>query len=81
MNVRLLVISLAGLIVGGAPSSAHHSFSAEFDENAPIKLVGTVTKFDLVNPHVWVYIDVKGADGKVVNWAIEGRLQLSNTRQ
>jgi hypothetical protein len=37
-----------------------------------VKLVGTVTKFDLVNPHVWVYLDVKGTDGKVVSWAVEG---------
>ena len=66
--------SVAVLILGlfaGSPVVAHHSFTAAFDETKPIKLVGTITEMRWSNPHGWIYIDVKGPDGKVVNWACE----------
>lgn len=73
MRTRLLVVvSSIGMSMAAAPLWAHHAFSAEFDANRPIKLKGTVTQWELVNPHSWLHIDVKNEDGTVTNWMIEG---------
>ena len=63
---RLLIAALGSLLVAGASVSAHHSFAAEFDINKPVTLQGTVTKIEWVNPHVYVYLDVKDAAGNVM---------------
>jgi len=54
------------------PVVAHHSFSAEFGASKPVKLRGTVTEMEWINPHAWVHVDVKKPDGKVESWMIEG---------
>jgi hypothetical protein len=50
---------------------AHHSFAAEYDRTKMVTLDGVVTKVDWENPHTWLYLDVKGEDGKLVSWAVE----------
>jgi hypothetical protein len=59
------------LLAAGSPVLAHHAFTAEFDATKPVKLKGTVTKMEWVNPHSWIYVDVKSDEGKVENWAVE----------
>jgi hypothetical protein len=69
MKTKLFV--LIGLLLAAAPAFAHHGFASEFDQTRPLKLKGTVTKWEVTNPHSWIHMDVRGDDGKVVNWMIE----------
>jgi len=73
ITVKLVgAVVAVGLLLVAVPVRAHHSFAAAYDETKPVNLQGTVTKVELVNPHSWLWIDVKSPDGKVVNWGIEG---------
>lgn len=70
---KAILVSLAAMLAAfAAPSAfAHHSFAAEYDGAKPTTIKGKVTKFDWVNPHSWVYIDVTDDKGVTTNWACE----------
>ena len=70
MKLRLAIAFTA--LCAAIPVLAHHAFSSEFDEKKQVKLEGKVTKFELINPHSWIHIDVVGADGKTTEWMVEG---------
>ena len=73
MKTKLVVVVAGvGLLLAVVPVWAHHAFSAEFDVDKPMKLQGTLTKWEMINPHSWFHVDVKGPDGNVVPWLIEG---------
>jgi hypothetical protein len=63
--------SVVGMLLATGSAIAHHSFAAEFDANRALTLKGVVTKVEWQNPHTYFYLDVSGADGKVVNWGME----------
>jgi hypothetical protein len=71
-----LTTTILGLFAAVAPGVlpvwAHHAFAQEFDEKKPITLKGTVTKWEIINPHSWIHLDVKNPDGSVTSWMIEG---------
>ena len=73
MRIALIVVvTSAGLLWAAVTASAHHAFNAEFDQDRPIQLRGTVTRVEWINPHTWIHIDVKNEDGTVEQWSIEG---------
>ncbi|MGB7217754.1 MAG: DUF6152 family protein [Vicinamibacterales bacterium] len=82
MQARLGVsAAVLGFLAMAVPALAHHSFAAQFDSTKPVVLKGAVTRVEFRNPHIWVYLDVKGDDGKVTPWQCEGGAPNALTRQ
>ena len=66
-----IAVACSALFLASVPAWAHHAFAAEFDAKRPVHFEGTLTQVELINPHSWIHIDVKGPDGTVTNWMIE----------
>ena len=74
MRTKLCVVVAALALLAALtaqPVVAHHAFNSEFDAKRPVKFKGTVTKMVWVNPHAWIYVDVKKPDGSVEEWMVE----------
>ena len=75
MRTKLFVMAgaaIASALMGGAVALAHHAFAAEFYANKPVNLRGPVTRVEWINPHAWIHIDSKNADGSTTAWMVEG---------
>ena len=70
--MRKTLLAIAAIAIAVPALWAHHSFAAEFDPSKPVKLKGTVTEMEWINHHTWIHMDVKGDDGTVTSWMIEG---------
>ena len=73
MKVLVPLLAAVAIVAGAARAAqAHHSFAAEYDDQKPLKITGTLTKVEWMNPHIWYYVDVKNPDGTKTTWAISG---------
>jgi len=72
MRTKLICFTAGLLLASAAPMLAHHAFSAEYDRTKPVKVTGTVSKVEWLNPHVWFYVDVKDDTGKITTWGFSG---------
>jgi Family of unknown function (DUF6152) len=65
------ILGMILCMAGAAPDWAHHSFAAEFDLAKPITLHGTAVKWEMINPHSYLTLEVKNDDGSVTRWSVE----------
>ena len=78
LGAAVAIVAAAGLATA---AQAHHSFATEFDSKKPVTVEGVITKARIMNPHSWLYLDVKGPDGTVTNWGFEFGTPLSLERK
>jgi len=81
MRTTFGLLAVLILVAQATRAAAHHSFAAEFDGTQPVILSGTVTKVEWRNPHIWIYLDARNADGSVTPWQCEGSAPNALTRQ
>ncbi len=73
MRTHLIALLVGlGLALAAVPVAAHHGFAAEFDAKKPVKLKGTITRTEWINPHTWIHLAVKKPNGTVDSWMVEG---------
>jgi hypothetical protein len=75
----VLALAAVAALCAAQPLRAHHAFAAEYDVSKPVELKGTLSKAEWVNPHGWMWIDVKQPNGTVRQWQVElaGPAQLA----
>ena len=69
--INLLQLAVAGGLACALPLLAHHSFAAEFDGGKTVTVRGVVSKVEWINPHIFIYVDVKDESGKTTTWALQ----------
>jgi len=84
-NHFAILLSIAAALSFGRPAIAHHSFAAEFDAEKPVTLKGTVVKWEMMNPHGWITLDVAAPGGEKTRWMVEtsnpnGLMRLAGPR-
>ena len=70
-NAHAVRLAMIVVLLAGVQAAAHHSFAAEFDAERPVTLKGTVVKWEMMNPHGWITMDVSGPDGRTGRWMVE----------